>query len=203
MWHADSVGRKAGVSAEETRTELLAASARVFARKGYDGATIADICKEAGLSTGPVYAHYGSKAELFLAVLEEHGQDQFRQVVAGTNPGDIADFLATAGSMVDRRPPAVAKLVIEAIVASGRDREVATLVQSWVTSGEELLTASIRVAQQDGTIDDGVQAETISRLVTIIGLGSFVTDALRVGSPDHDDWTRLIARLVDSFRTGG
>jgi AcrR family transcriptional regulator len=52
------MGRKAGVTVEQTRTDLLAAAARVFARKGYDGASIADICAEAGLSTGPVYAHY-------------------------------------------------------------------------------------------------------------------------------------------------
>ena len=36
------MGRKAGVSAAQTRSELVAAAARVFAHKGYDGATITD-----------------------------------------------------------------------------------------------------------------------------------------------------------------
>lgn len=195
------MGRKAGVSVEETRAELLAAAARVFARRGYEGASIADICKEAGLSTGPVYAHYGSKAELFVAVLEEHGSEQFRRLMPGDGGGDVTEFLAVAGSTVDRRPPAASALVIEAIVASGRDAEVGKLVRSWLGAGEELLTASIRVAQQDGIVDDSVEAETISRLATIIGLGSYLTSALRVSPPDHDDWVRAITRIVDTFRT--
>jgi AcrR family transcriptional regulator len=196
------VGRKAGVSAEETRAELLVAAARVFARKGYDGASVADICKEAGLSTGPVYAHYGSKAELFVAVLEEHGHEQFTRVVPRQGGGDVADFLATAGSMVDRRPPEMTKLVIEAIVASGRDPEVARLVRSWLTAGEDLLSAALRVALDSGAVGIDVEPETISRLVTIIGLGSYLTGALDVPPPDHDDWARLINRLVDVLRTG-
>jgi len=197
------MGRKAGVTVEETRAELLGAAARVFARKGYDGASIADICKEAGLSTGPVYAHYGSKAELFVAVLEEHGHEQFRKVLPRQGGGDVADFLATAGSMVDRRPPEMGKLVLSAIVASGRDPEVARLVRSWLSGTEELLVATLRAAQADGTIAKGAQPETISRLVTIIGLGSYLTSALGVPAPDHDDWSKLVASLVDVMRSDG
>src|SRR3954469_7955623 len=125
------MGRKAGVSAVQTRTELLAAAARVFALKGYDGASIADICAEAGLSTGPVYAHYGSKAELFVAALQIHGHRQCRQMLGAQAAGDIAEYLTAAGSDFDRRQPDDAALLVEAIVAAKRDPEVAQLVPSW------------------------------------------------------------------------
>ncbi|MBV8690263.1 MAG: TetR/AcrR family transcriptional regulator [Actinobacteria bacterium] len=194
------MGRKAGVTAEQTRAELLAAAARVFALKGYDGASIADICNEAGLSTGPVYAHYGSKAELFVAVLEAHGHGQYRELIGSGQVTDVADFLTQAGSTYDRRPAADAALVIEAIVASKRDPEVAALVSSWLTSGEELLAATIKQAQDAGILDDRVRPETISRLATMLALGSFLTAALDVDKLDHDDWARLIALLVDSVR---
>jgi len=194
------MGRKAGVTAEQTRAELLAAAARVFALKGYDGASIADICNEAGLSTGPVYAHYGSKAELFVAVLEAHGHGQYRELIGSGQVTDVADFLTQAGSTYDRRPAADAALVIEAIVASKRDPEVAALVSSWLTSGEELLAATIKQAQDSGVLDDRVRPETISRLATMLALGSFLTAALDVDKLDHDDWARLIALLVDSVR---
>ncbi|MBV8959695.1 MAG: TetR/AcrR family transcriptional regulator [Actinobacteria bacterium] len=194
------MGRKAGVTAEQTRAELLAAAARVFALKGYDGASIADICNEAGLSTGPVYAHYGSKAELFVAVLEAHGHGQYRELIGSGQVTDVADFLTQAGSTYDRRPAADAALVIEAIVASKRDPEVAALVSSWLTSGEELLAATIKQAQDAGVLDDRVRPETISRLATMLALGSFLTAALDVDKLDHDDWARLIALLVDSVR---
>ena len=58
------VGRIAGVTPEETRERLLDAAARVFELKGYEGATVAQIAREAGVSSGAIYAHYASKAEL-------------------------------------------------------------------------------------------------------------------------------------------
>ena len=194
------MGRKAGVTAEQTRAELLSAAARVFALKGYDGASIADICAEAGMSTGPVYAHYGSKAELFVAVLEAHGQRQFRALLGSGEVTDVPGFLAMAGSTYDQRPPADATLVIEAIVAAKRDPEVAALVSSWLTSGEELLAATIKQAQDAGVLDGTMRPEAISRLATMLALGSFLTAALDVDALDHEDWSRLIERLVDAVR---
>jgi AcrR family transcriptional regulator len=195
------MGRKAGVTAEQTRSELLAAAARVFALKGYDGASISDICNEAGLTSGAIYAHYGGKAELFVAVLQAHGQNQYRELLGRQAVGDVADFLTMVGSTYDRRRKGDAALMIEAIVAAKRDPEVAQLVSSWLNSGESLLAASIKQAQDAGTIDDTVQAETLSRLATMLALGSFLTAALDVRKLDHADWVRLIEQLVDSFRT--
>jgi AcrR family transcriptional regulator len=194
------VGRKAGVSAEQTRTELLAAAARVFALKGYDGASIADICAEAGLSTGPVYAHYGSKAELFVAVLQAHGQGQLRKMLGEAGGGDVAEFLTVVGSTYDRRRADDAALIIEAIVAAKRDPEVAELVRSWFDSRESRLAAALKDAQADGTLDDSLAPETISRFATMLAMGSFLTAALGVRTIDHEDWGHLIERLVHSVR---
>lgn len=47
------------------RDAILAAGRKVFARKGYEGATIADIAKEAGVAAGTVYLYYESKTDLF------------------------------------------------------------------------------------------------------------------------------------------
>jgi AcrR family transcriptional regulator len=194
------MGRKAGVTAEQTRSELLAAAARVFALKGYDGASIADICAEAGLSTGPVYAHYGSKAELFVAVLEAHGRQQYRRLLGDDTGMDVGDFLTAVGSTYDRRQPERAALVIEALVAAKRDPEVGAVVSSWLAATEELLAESITHAQRAGTLDSGVHPAAIGRLATMLALGSFLAAALDVPPIDHDDWTHLIERLVDSVR---
>ena len=61
------MGRIAGVTTEEIERRLIGAAALVFARRGYDGAGIAEITSEAGLSSGAVYSRFGSKAELFAA----------------------------------------------------------------------------------------------------------------------------------------
>jgi AcrR family transcriptional regulator len=54
----------------ETRAELVAAAARVFAREGFHGASLQQVAREAGYTTGAIYGHFAGKDELFLAVFE-------------------------------------------------------------------------------------------------------------------------------------
>jgi AcrR family transcriptional regulator len=50
--------------AEQTRERVRAAARRLFDARGYDGASIAAIAEEAGLSAESVYAHFGNKRTL-------------------------------------------------------------------------------------------------------------------------------------------
>jgi AcrR family transcriptional regulator len=52
-----------------TRQKVLGAARALFAERGYEPATIRDIAKGAGMSTGAVFANFQDKAELFEAVL--------------------------------------------------------------------------------------------------------------------------------------
>ena len=54
---------------EKTKRQILEAGLKVFATKGYHGASIADIAKEAGVSKGLAYNYFGSKKDLAEAVL--------------------------------------------------------------------------------------------------------------------------------------
>jgi AcrR family transcriptional regulator len=55
-----------------TRAALLEAAARVYARSGFDGATLDEVAADAGFSKGAVYGHFGSKENLLLALMAEH-----------------------------------------------------------------------------------------------------------------------------------
>lgn len=55
-----------------TRARLLEAAAQVYARRGFAGATLEEVASEAGFTKGAVYAHFGSKENLLLALVEEH-----------------------------------------------------------------------------------------------------------------------------------
>jgi AcrR family transcriptional regulator len=55
---------------ERNREVVLDAARRVFLARGYAGATLEAIAEEAGFSKGVVYSQFGSKADLFLALLE-------------------------------------------------------------------------------------------------------------------------------------
>lgn len=56
---------------EETRRRLLESARRVFLRRGWAATSLDMIAREAGLTKGAVYSRFKSKADLFLALLEE------------------------------------------------------------------------------------------------------------------------------------
>jgi TetR/AcrR family transcriptional regulator len=58
------------MNGEDRRESILSAATAVFGAKGYAGATTDDVAKAAGVSQPYVVRLFGSKSELFLAVLD-------------------------------------------------------------------------------------------------------------------------------------
>src|SRR5215469_17528104 len=56
---------------EETRRVLLKSARLIFARDGFEACRIEDIAAAAGYTRGAFYAHFGTKEELFFALLQE------------------------------------------------------------------------------------------------------------------------------------
>ena len=56
--------------AEDTRMRLLITAMRLFAEKGYDATSVADILREAGANSGSLYHFFATKQDLLLGVLE-------------------------------------------------------------------------------------------------------------------------------------
>jgi AcrR family transcriptional regulator len=54
----------------QTRERLLDAAAEVFARRGFEAATIDEVAAAAGYTKGAVYSNFESKTDLFLALIE-------------------------------------------------------------------------------------------------------------------------------------
>jgi AcrR family transcriptional regulator len=77
---------------QQTRDEVLAAAGRVFAKRGFHGASLEAIAEAAGVTRGAVYYNFADKEELFLELLDrrcaERAQD-LREVFADTDPGDV------------------------------------------------------------------------------------------------------------------
>jgi AcrR family transcriptional regulator len=57
---------------KQTQRALLDAAREVFAEQGFSSASIADVVERAGSSVGSLYHHFGGKAELFLALWQDH-----------------------------------------------------------------------------------------------------------------------------------
>ncbi len=56
---------------EKSRSSILAAATRMFAEKGLYGARIDEIASASGLNKNMIYVYFGSKEELYMAVLAE------------------------------------------------------------------------------------------------------------------------------------
>ena len=56
----------------ETRTKLLDSAAQLFARGGYEGASVDLIAESAGYSKGAFYSNFESKEAIFLELLDAH-----------------------------------------------------------------------------------------------------------------------------------
>jgi AcrR family transcriptional regulator len=55
---------------EATRSRLIRAAEKIFARDGFEAAKLEEIAAEAGHTRGAFYANFGSKEDLFFALLE-------------------------------------------------------------------------------------------------------------------------------------
>ena len=194
------MGRIAGVTAEETRDRVLAAAAEVFSRQGYDGATTAAICSEAGVSSGALYGHFGSKAGLFAATLRSHGPNQVERLLAyGGTTAEVLEAIGERGVALAHRRPAEGSLLVEAIVAAKRHPDVRALLTASFAEGEQRFTTSLEASQASGAIDANVRTAAVSRFVTMLVLGSLMVAALDLPAVDDDDWAVLLHDLVGRF----
>jgi AcrR family transcriptional regulator len=193
------VGRIAGVTAEETRERLLDAAARVFELKGYDGATVSLIAQEAGVTTGAIYAHYASKAELLAAALSAHSE---RATGALFPPGRRADariVLATLGKRLATRDPHESALLVEALLAARRDPELADILGAALGDREAVMAALVGRAQNAGELRGDVSATAAARFTLMLGLGSALAGSLGLPPVNRTEWSTFIQRVVDAF----
>jgi AcrR family transcriptional regulator len=193
------VGRIAGVTATETRERLLDAAVRVFELKGYDGATVSLIAQEAGVTTGAIYAHYASKAELLAAALTAHGERATASLFPPGRPADAPTVLATLGRRLAARDPRESALLVEALLASRRDAELADVLATAIGSREATMAALVSRAQQTGELTEDVSAAAAARFTLMLGLGSALAGSLGLPAVDRAEWSTLIQRVVDAF----
>src|SRR5260370_144699 len=132
------MGRIAGVTAAETRERLLRAAARAAA---------------GGVSTGAIYAHFGSKAELLPGALRRHGRRLLADLFAADPDRSVTELLLAAGRWLPRRPDPRSYLIVEALVAARRDEDVARPMRDYIGERADWIGGLMRVAQAGHELD--------------------------------------------------
>lgn len=56
---------------EETVNRIIQAALELFVRNGYHGTSISDITRKVGVTKGALYAHFNSKDEVLIRIIEE------------------------------------------------------------------------------------------------------------------------------------
>ncbi|MDX6699321.1 MAG: TetR/AcrR family transcriptional regulator [Solirubrobacteraceae bacterium] len=98
----------AGRDAARSRAAILEAAETLFARRGFDGTSLSDVGAGAGLSRGAPSYFFGSKEDLYRAVLERVFADRQEATAAAVAPLHVwAESDATAAEL----RPALARAV--------------------------------------------------------------------------------------------
>jgi AcrR family transcriptional regulator len=189
----------------QTRDELVVAARSVFLERGYHAATLEAVAAEAGYSTGAVYSTFAGKADLFLAVLDDHLGERARQMEEATagaaSLAEHAELLAR--QFATRRDPGWRALVIEFWAHAARDPELreafAARHDVLKNAIAQTLTATLERTGERLTLDAGDIASAAAALANGLTLE-------RLAHPDgmSDELFTTIARgLMTSLAGDG
>lgn len=82
------MARRPNSRKEDTHDRIVGVAAQALRREGYAGTGVAAVMKEAGLTHGGFYAHFGSRDELLVEALERAGQDSTGTVRRAVEEGE-------------------------------------------------------------------------------------------------------------------
>jgi AcrR family transcriptional regulator len=186
--------------ASSTRERLLDAALEVFLARGYDGARLTDVARTAGLTTGAVYSNFRNKAELLSEALAGRTSAEIDTLLGAIPAESLPDALRMLGRGVVDPPHARERtLLLDAIVAARRDADLARLLHERADRRGRQLAELISGAQKAGTVDATLDPDALTRLCTVIALGSVVARALDIPAPDPSTWGDLIDRVVGAI----
>jgi len=192
----------------DTRERIMAAAVSVFARKGFQRASLDDIAAEAGLTKGAIYWHFRSKNDLFSALLEA----RFARHAA---PLPAALATALAANEPCRRPAVMAAMLKSVLqrfqddadwprlflefLSQSRDPELAARMRQLVEHGRQLARQMVEQMKAGGLTDPSLDTDTLAMFWCALIDGFMLA---WVVNPDSLDAEGLFERLVGMLWNG-
>jgi AcrR family transcriptional regulator len=156
----------------DRRTEILDAAERCFARSGFHGASMQEICTEAGMSPGNLYRYFASKEALIAGISERNRADAVASFALVDRSPEFFEGLAGLARyhLVDRTDSEVA-LCAEIMSESRRNPEVARLYHDIEGDIKARLAAMLRLAVERGEIRADLDVEAAATVLMVLGDG--------------------------------
>jgi len=160
---------------EETRARILGSAASVFARRGYDAATVEEITAECGIAKGALYGHFASKEELFRTVLVDHVGRRIAETVARVEPDlslreSIVAIIEVSWSTC-RNDPIWSPLFMEAWALAGRNAWAREAVATLFDHCSAALGRFLADAKRAGLVRTDLDVDRAARLLLAVNDG--------------------------------
>jgi len=145
------------------RRQIMDGARRVFMSDGFDGASMNDIARVAGVSKGTLYVYFDSKEQLFETLIREDREQQAERLVFPGEPGEASELLRVFGVRLIEmmtRPELIAQLRV-VIAATGKFPRIGqAFYEAGPCHGTRKLAAQLVKLRDAGTLafDDAERA---------------------------------------------
>lgn len=164
--------------AEQRRRQLLAAATRVFARRGFHGATTKAIAREAGVAEALIYRYFPSKDALFATAVERtagrlvEGLERILDHHGDDPASALSAALAFFRDKLERNPELSRMIFL--VSAELDDPELRRIYLPHQERALDALVRTIRRWQERGLVQDTLPARAAAWLI----MGTFQVVAL-------------------------
>ena len=184
--------------------QVLDGARTVFMRDGFEGASVDDIVREAGVSKATLYSYFPDKRLLFLEVAKIECQAQSKAAVTSIeSSGDIREALTTAASRMVRFFTSPVGMQVYRIVV-GESQRFPEVGREFYDSGPGVVREILRNFLQKGIDDGKLKIDDLElatdQLPELCKAGIHLQLALGLrNSVPEDEIDRVIAGAVDMF----
>jgi len=164
------VGRRGQARGRATREKVLAAAEELFRSRGYDGTSISDVARRAGVAVGTLYHHFPEKRVLLLELIDgigdrvaaqRRGELDFEAFLGDDPRCAIDSWLKRAYRRLRSRP----SLYLVILDLAARDPEVGRRYRRVEQLGIQRLSDLISFAQQRGLVRPGLDPAAAAFLI--------------------------------------
>lgn len=191
---------------DRKRATLVAAAKEVFFAEGYAGASMDQITAKAGVSKATIYAHFGSKEALLLAVVDEVLEPIRIAMADLPRLQELDRWLMQVGCMASRQimSPDLIALQRLAIAEASRFPEIArALDEAGAEAAFRRVAPMLEAAMASGELKRGDPEIALSHFFEM-SFGKRLRDVLLglAKVPNKDETERSVSLAVDIFMDG-
>jgi AcrR family transcriptional regulator len=179
------------------RQRILAAAVACFARSGFHGASMQEICAEAGMSPGALYRYFPGKDAIIAAIAEAERERHaafFEQLDQASDPVEV---LASVGQEMLEQALAgpLCALAAETAAEAARNPAIRAVFARKHAEARAALARAFRRGQASGLVDPALDVETVASLLLALGDGLLAHQG-SLAAPDPDRLRPALRDLV-------